>query len=313
MNTTTLKNDIKSGNLRNFYIFTGPEWQGQKTYINQIAKVKEYPIKRVDSIGGVYNTLQNISLFANDKSVYVARDDKEFMQSEKLQSNIKDVLKDNVYILLLTNVDKRTKFYKAYKEDMIEFDYFDDKVLTKYIKQHINLSDANCKKLIDICESDYGRILLEIDKILCCMVDAEIYQYDMDGNEAFEILLKDGTIYVPPKDVIFDLVGAILKGSAKSWDLLYQAYAVGEANMVILSVLYNNAKQVYQVQQCKSSDISKSTGLTGWQIKCAKEYVHSPINMRQLLEIVADVEMDIKTGKIEEQYSMEYVLTKVLG
>ena len=97
-----------------------------------------------------------------------------------------------------------------------------------------------------------------------------------DYNSAFQDLLKDGTIYQPPYDAIFDLVAAILDRKVnKAFDLLQQSYAVGEATMVMLSVLYNNAKAVLQVQSYKGDNLSKATGLTGWQIKNAKPHVSS--------------------------------------
>lgn len=164
MNLQALKNELKQKIVRPFYIFTGDEWQGQLIYINQISKVKELSVNRLDSISKVYMKLKSGSFISNS-SIYVVRDDVEFIQNEKLQENVKGSLGNNVYILLLTSVDKRTKFYKKYKDDIVEFEYFDDKVLIKYIQKEIDLSPANCKKLIDVCESDYGRILLEIDKI----------------------------------------------------------------------------------------------------------------------------------------------------
>ena len=136
----------------------------------------------------------------------------------------------------------------------------------------------------------------------------------MTYDEAFEKLLVDGTIYRPPKDAIFDFVNAVMDRSTKCWDLLNQSYAVGEANMVLLSVLYNNFKQVLQVQSCKSADISKSTGLTGWQIKCAKEHIGNYSNgeIIRAMKIIQEVESGIKTGQIEDNISIQYVLVNVL-
>ena len=43
------------------------------------------------------------------KYVYTVRDDKEFINEEKLQNMLTQLIGDNVLILLLTNPDKRTK------------------------------------------------------------------------------------------------------------------------------------------------------------------------------------------------------------
>lgn len=137
----------------------------------------------------------------------------------------------------------------------------------------------------------------------------------MTYDEAFEILLKDGTIYEPPYDAIFDLVDAILDRKVnESFDLLQQAYDVGEATMVMLSVLYTNVKAVLQVQSYKGNDLSKVTGLTGFQIKNAKSHVgkYSEQELIYIVRLVQKVESGIKTGKMEDEFAMQYILTHIL-
>ena len=310
MDVNTVRAQIKQKQLQHFYIFTGPEWKGQKIYIEQIGKVHGNGIQYVDGIKSIYNKLKNTS-FVNKSSVYVMRDDKDLIQNEKLQSQLDTLIGTNIIILVLTSVDKRTKFYKKYKDDIVEFEHFDERLLVKYIQRDIKLTEDNCKKLIEVCESDYGRILLEIDKIkryVNYLGPAPMF----DG--VFEKLLQDGTIYQPPKDAIFDLVDAILDRKISCWQLLNDCYAVGEANMVILTVLYNNIKATLQVQSCQSSDVAKSTGLTGWQIMNAKKHLNNYSNgeLVSAMRIIQEVESGIKTGKIDDDISVEYVLANVL-
>lgn len=309
MDVNTVRNQIKQKQFQSFYIFTGPEWQGQKIYIEQMSKVSGFEVKRINSITDIYAKLRNKS-FASKDFIYVARDDKEFINSEKLQKSIQKALGNNIFILLLTSVDKRVKFYKQYKDSIVEFESFTSKILTKYIQKEISLSDKCCQTLIDICENDYGRILLEVDKIK---------QYAKAGNHSnmngvFAHLVDSGTIYRPAKDAIFDFVEAAMCRSLKCWDLLYQSYAVGEANMVLLSVLYNNIKQTLQVQSCTSKDISKSTGLTGWQIQCAKKHLNKYSNGELVagMKLLQKIESGIKTGKIEDDISIQYFLVNFL-
>ena len=164
MTVAEVKAQIQSGNLSKFYIFAGQEWAVQRIYIDMIAKVSGKSLKYIDSITDVYSTLRNRS-FIKQSYVYIARDDKEFMQNEKLQEQIEQVLNDNMFILLCTTLDKRTKFYKAYKNSIVEFESLKSDILKKYIKKEIDLSDANCEKLMEVCGFDYGKILLEINKI----------------------------------------------------------------------------------------------------------------------------------------------------
>lgn len=191
--------------------------------------------------------------------------------------------------------------------------------MKKYIKREINLSDNNCQRLIEVCEHDYGRILLEIDKIKWYQKSTVDHQWDgveqLNINDCFKNLLADGTIYTPPYDAIFDLVAAILDRKVnKAFDLLQQSYAVGEATMVMLSVLYNNAKAVLQVQTYKGDNLSKGAGLTGWQIKNAKPHVkkYSDKELVHMLQMIQKVESGIKTGQIEDEIAMSYLLVSVL-
>ena len=135
----------------------------------------------------------------------------------------------------------------------------------------------------------------------------------MTHDEAFEILLKDGTIYKPPKDAIFDFVDAFLKRQERVFDLLDQCYKVGESTLALISVLYTNAKQVLQVQSCKG-DAEKSTGMTAWQVKCAREKSGRFSNgeLVRLMKLCQEVEKNIKIGQIDEQIAMDFIISKVL-
>lgn len=318
MDVSTLKGYISKKQVPSFLIFSGTEWAIQKIYINKVAEVMDLNIKYIDSISDIYGSLRIKQLSFAKAGLYIVRDDKEITTNEKVQSQLNgDLLKNNILVLLLTNVDKRTKFYKQYKDDIIDFEPLKPTVLKKYIQKEINLSDINCEKLMDICEYDYGRCLLEIDKIR----RYKEYYYNHLSHEpvtddfSFKELLREGIIYQPPKDAIFELIDAILdRKTNQSFELLRQSYAVGEATMVMLSVLYNNTKALLQVQSCQGSDIAKITGLNGFQIMNAKKHlnVYRTGELVNLLKLVRKCEKGIKTGQIEEQYVMDYILVSIL-
>lgn len=313
MDVSTLKNHIINKQFDSYYIFAGSEWQVQRIYINQIAKVLDIGVVYIEQLKDVYNQLKNKG-FVSKNYCYVVRDDRDLIVNEKLQSTINTVLGDNILIHLLTTVDKRTKFYKSNKDKIIEFKPLEPYILKKYIKKVLpDLSDKNCDILMDICEYDYGRCLLELDKIAC--YDEAQGMTKGSENHAFDVLLATGTIYEPPYDAIFDCVDAILKRQVnKSFNLLQQSYDSGESTMVLLTVLYDNARQLLQVQSCQSKDIARVTGLNGWQIKNAKERIgyYYNIELVELLKLIHKCEIGIKTGTIDEKYVMEYILVNLL-
>lgn len=322
MDVSALKHLIVSKQIPNFLIFAGEEWKVQQIYIDQICKATNKERVYADSFADIYPALKRNSLMADSK-VYIVRDDKDIMQNEAVQKQIESgLMRNNILVLLLTAIDKRTRFYKRYSASIIDFERLSDATLKKYIRNAITLSERSVARLIDVCEHDYGRILLEIDKIKRYR-DITWLQRDereRDGgiywtNECFETLLEEGAIHRPPRDAIFDFVDAVLdRKSVQAYDLLDECYECGEATMVMLSVLYNNTKAVLQVQSCDGKDISKTTGLTGWQIKCAKPHVGKYYNgeLVAAMRMIQDLESGIKSGKYEEQFVMPYLLAEIL-
>ena len=164
MDVSTIKNQIKTNTLQSFYVFTGPEWKVQQIYIDQIVKVSGKQKKYIDSITDILSKMKNRS-FIKQSFVYVLRDDKTLMTDEQLQSRLSSLLKDDILILLVTNMDKRTKFYKKYGSSICEFEQLKPAMLRKYIQKAIDISDKNSDRLMEACEYSYGCCLLEIDKI----------------------------------------------------------------------------------------------------------------------------------------------------
>lgn len=311
MNIADVKTQIKDKQLQQYYIFTGEEIEVQRIYINKIAEVLGGGIVRADSIADVWQDIISPSMF-DTACVYVVRDDKNLMQDENLQRQVETTnLYGNIVIHLVTTVDKRTKWYKLNSDKIVLFERLSTDILIKYCQQQIKLNRANCERLIAMCENDYSRILLEIDKIKNFIA----FSPESDCNKVFEVFVKDGIIYQPPQDAIFSLVDAILKRQVcRVFDLLEQCYAVGEANMVILSVLFTNTKQVLQVQSCESSDIAKSTGLTKWQVKCAQDRCgyYSIGELLNIIRLIQKIQKGIITGQIEDSLAVEYLLVKIL-
>lgn len=68
------------------------------------------------------------------------------------------------------------------------------------------------------------------------------------------------------------------------------------------------------IQSCKSNDICKTTGLQYYQVKYNqdKKGYYSIGELVNAIKIIQKTEEGIKTGKIDEQNSIDYVLVNVL-
>jgi DNA polymerase III delta subunit len=242
----------------------------------------------------------------SERHLYIIMDDKEYLTNEKMWEKFTG-LKDDVVVFYYTTSDKRLKFWKQNKDRAVEFAKLDTRILTKYIQKEAPLSNESCEKLIELCENDYGRILLEIDKIRAYSI-AEAVNPDW----ALDKLIEQGVIYRAPKDAIFDFVAAFLeRRPSKAYDLLQQSKAVGEANMVLLSVLYNNIKQLLQVQSAKDY---KALGFNGFVLKNILPYRNNYSNgeLVKAMKLIRECEKGIKIGQIPDELSVEYVMVQVM-
>lgn len=313
MDLSTLKTHIKMKTFEPAYIFTGPEVGVMDIYIKQMAKVQDATVVMLDGIEDLAKKMHKGSIVKN-RSIYILRDSKEFIQDIDLAQKItqKNTLSGAILLLIYSNIDKRSKVYKTFQDSIVEFQPLKPEILVKYIQKEVYLTYESYNKLMEVCEYDYSRILLEVDKIKRYAVARQIQE-----EVAFRRLMEEGAIFQPPKDAVFDFVDAVLKGKKSlAFLLLRSSYEYGEATMVLLSNLYNSTKQLLQVQSFNGAGkITEATGLTPFQVKLASERKgkNSTGDLIYLMRLVRDTEKGIKTGAIEEQMALPYILANYWG
>lgn len=313
MDLATLKAHIKTGKLNSWYVFTGPEVKAMDIYLNQMAAINGATVHRLDSVSNLVQKLNSKS-FVKNAQILVLRDSKEFLSDDKLQARITQIktISDYVIVFIYSAIDKRSKLYKSHKDKIVEFEPLKMPVLVKYIQKDIDLSNNFCEQLAEVCEMDYSRVLLEIDKIK---------QYrrskpTISADKAMQELLYYGVIYQPPQDAVFDFVDAVLKYKPKlAFKLLQESYDSGEATLVLISNLYNSTKQLLQVQSYQGNDLAGATGLTPFQIKLAsgRKGYYSNGDLVYFMRKLREVEKGIKVGEIEEHVAVPYALVSLWG
>jgi DNA polymerase III delta subunit len=249
----------------------------------------------------------------NKSSCYIIRDDKEYLAQEKIWDTLNSgaVQGDNVIILVYSNLDKRSKFYKHHVDMLTEFEKLIPEVLAKYIKKEIGLDVKKGVQFAELCDCNYSRILLECDKIKHLAAARKC-----DIEMAYSIAVKEKLIHVEPKDVIFELIDAVCKRQInRSYTLLEELMSINESPLGIISLLYTNFRSMLLVQSAGAgADITKRTGLTGWQVKLAKEKgVHYSIGeLVKAIRTIRETEKGIKTGMIEQVMAIDYILANVM-
>ena len=83
----------------------------------------------------------------------------------------------------------------------------------------------------------------------------------------------------------------------------------------ILGTLYNSLKTVLLIQCCEGSDICNITGLDNRQVYFNKKYInryYSDGELVNAIKLLARVVDDIKTGKIDDDISVEFSLLHII-
>jgi len=289
---------IKTNKLKSLYIFTGEEVGIRTEYINIILKQSKAKKVVCETLAEAIVKMQKGN-FISDKNIYIIYDDKEYKQKESWWNKNIIPQSENV-ILIYSDIDKRTKFYKAHQEIMVDFQKLSEQILIKYIQKEIDLSNTLCSKLISLCDFSYSRIMLEVDKIKCL---------DLKADKAFQELVDNNLIFDESKEDIFNFIKQVLLRKLKKSYILYSRMT--ENPLGILSLLYKGFRNVLMVQSCNTSNIAEVTGLTGWEIKNAKEVLNNYTlgEIVNILNEIRELEQGIKTGK----YPAEVVINILIG
>ena len=136
-------------------------------------------------------------------------------------------------------------------------------------------------------------------------------------DDAFLQLKEQGVIYQPIGDITFKFTDAIvMRDHSKTAEYLLQAKAKNEPEIMVLSILYNTFKQILMVQGLgrDQTNAVQRTGLTSWQVNMAKQKqgYYSIGELVRALKMVRQVEKDIKTGQIDIQDSLDYLIVNIM-
>ena len=290
-------------------VWTGPEAKLMDLYIQNISDMYNLEVKRVDTVQEIMTKIQSKNMLGGKGKLYVIRDDNDVWDVENFLTKMNMLLINDRVILIYTNMDKRKKFAK--ESDPVEFEHLDEDVLVGYVAQEIQMSDKNSRRLIQMCERDYSRILLECDKIR-----QYAHSQNISHESAFIDLSNRDMIYAPVGDIIFQMTDSVVTGSRKeAYRLLYQLYQKGEPPIKVLSILYTNFRNLLMVQGVSEGDTVNKTGLTPWQVKLAKEKkgIWSQSRIKQILRALQDCESGIKNGKYDDRTAIEVALIEILG
>ena len=303
MELIELNRAIMEHNLDNFYIFTGEEINLMNLYLNQIGDNK-----RVDTVLEIWSKLTSTGKFTKPKfKTYVVRDDMEFAKDEKAWSNISKI-KNGRLVLLYTDIKKTTKFYKHFKDIIVEFKHLTTAQLYHQLMQNpkyaiIANADKNILEyFIESCNNDLNTIDNEVDKYTRLKDSGVVTAFDK--NTIDMLIIPD------PKYNVFQLIDLIMAQDIRAVEVL-QYLVDHEPNLLsILTLLYQNIRRAILV--AGNNDYNK-TGLPYWQYKKIKEQCKiPPNNLLSCLRTIQEYDAGIKKGKYTQVEGIQSCVLKLL-
>lgn len=299
-----LKKAIVENNIPHFMVFTGEERTLLFTYLDEIEARLKITRTAADSLVDAYNKASSKSLLTAAKKLLIVKDEKAGLSDAKLINSLKH--SSNYVILILTSLDKRGAFAKENADSIVSFDKLSSDILIGALKQRTVVKDNYLKWLVEVCDRDYGRCLQELDKVTLFEEDKQ--------NEMFEKFARSGIIYCQIPDCVFDFSNAVMKRDIKrSYSLWEDLKRRGDSPMQVLSILYNNFRNL-MVVQINDNPTKENTGLEEKQINGVKwnKGKYSDKELVDTVLLIGELDSMIKQGTISEAISMEYFLAKVM-
>lgn len=317
MELVDLMKSISCNAIPHFLILYGEEQKIIDIYIQNI----------VQSVGGKRVVLDNVSQAIKDNGkksldksikIYVVTEDTAFLKKDESWETVRNSMHKNYLILRYHELDKRSAFVKKNKQNIVEFSHLSDEVLQQYIQRDLpELSDENVSKLISYCNYDYGRIMMEIDKIKQWQEHYTDNEGTPNTDSVFKLLDKQGLFHKEIGDVTFELTDAVLGGYPETaMQKLDEAKRKCEPAMMIASILYNGFRNLlaYQGLGSNKKGAVERTGLSKGDIwRCSKNVGgYSIEEVKRNMLICQTIESGIKTGIVDEDIALEYLVLSCL-
>ncbi|MCL2050884.1 MAG: DNA polymerase III subunit delta [Lachnospiraceae bacterium] len=319
-----LNEDLKTGNLKQIYLFYGAESYLRRQYLKRFkqALVSEddemnyhYYEGNDTSVSDFIGIAETLPFFA-DRRVIIWENSGFFKTSdEKLYNYLKAVPESTKILFVEAEIDKRGKLFKLFHSlsSAVEFPVQGEEMLKRWIgttlkKENKQITERAATYFLDKVGTDMENIHTELEKLICyCLGEDIITEKSID-----EIC----TPHI--NNHIFDMIEAVAgKRQPEALRLYYDLLALKEPPMRILFLIARQFNILLQVKELKGKGFdNKSIGakinLPGFVVGKYSNQA-SRFKMNELKEAVLsciDAEEAVKTGNLGDRMSVELLIIK---
>lgn len=295
------------------YLIIGNDELAEKEIDKLKENIIETNINRYDleesSLVSVLEDLNTYSLFGDKKLVIV----KNYDFTKDVDKLTKYLENQNDNILIFTNNKKPTlkkDVQTIFNKNVKTIDFSKSDTLD-YIKEELKdykISNMNAILLKDYCNDNYSKIQKEIEKLKL---------YKEDDKEITDKDIK--TVVKKSFDGnIFDLTNAVLLNDKdKIFKCFYEQIDNNVDELSIISILYNNFRLIYKIklllQTNSDEEIISILKLHPYRYKKLKEltYNYSEERLLKLIKKLSNIDINIKSGKIDKKLALELFFAKL--
>lgn len=318
-----INEDIKTGKLKQLYLLYGEEAYLRKQYRDRLKSAVigddtmnyHYFEGKNISVGEIIDLAETLPFFAERRLIVLENSGLFKSGGEELSEYLPAKPESTYFLFVETEVDKRSRLYKKVQSGgyAAEFTVQDETTLKKWIlgmvkREGKNISGAALNYLIEKTGTDMENIRKEMEKLFCYCLEKDT----IETEDIEEICTKRISSH------IFDMISAIAdKKQKKALELYYELLALKEPPMRILFLIarqFNLLMQVKELQKKGFRDkaIGEKVGLPGF---IAGKYVtqsarFSKEDLREAVEACVEAEEAIKTGKMNDNMSVELLIIK---
>ena len=309
-----LKCEIVSGDIKNFYVFYGEDYGIRKHYINEISKAFKKVIY-LDTYTDVENYSSGLSLFDSGKKLLLIYNDEEFI---KLKINVIqqfiDNIKDCSVIFIYEVMPETSSLLKDFEQYVTYFPEVQDNIGKEFVNAEIKVLSTDAEKLAKNCGNNYNLILLESDKIKEYAKASKI----TDGN-AFNVLdLKEQLIEKVDEFDVGAFMIDVLTDNKRRIPYWYQVVKNDVDRFFgSLTFIFNDfliAGLLIKYGTYKGGSVAFENKLSWNRTKILRElYINADAEyLFETAYMVACMDMEVKSGKIERDKLIDYFFSSVI-
>ncbi len=325
-----INEDLKAGKYKSVYLLYGPEGYLVRRYRDKLLsafcggsnkKALEDDMNFTSFMGKDFTVEQIIDLaetlpFFAERRVILMEDSGLFQKDgDKLGEYMNQKPESTVFLFVESNVDKRSKLYKAVAAQghAAEFRIQDEDTLKRWIvslvrKENKQITVRAVESLLERTASDMELLSQELEKLFCYT----------QGKEAIDLPDVEAVCTTVIGNHIFDMISAMAnKNQMEALRLYYELLALREPPMRILYLMGRQFSQLLTIKDLRNRGYDKRKIVEKTELKpfIVDKYLMQAgkfhtVTLKAAIEDCVDFDEAVKTGRMTDRMCVEVLLVK---